>query len=199
MPLTCFTCQFSVFHLVVEDFHGSTAGLLRHVPPCSCTMLTAASCHLKSRHSERSDTQPAGSVEGLGEQPYLDNLEGRNHSSADAPTKGELAQTNYLWLQASVKNLGEQPYLDNLDGRNRRSQPAGPLAFDREVDRIFVGAPPDIKVQRTWKRDLNIWQWETCMMSMPRKACMHLICWCVARRQGTGASIRNARRSHVSR
>ena len=45
-----------------------------------------------------------------------------------------------------MENLGDQPYLDNLDSRSRKTQPAGPLRFDREVDRIYVGAPPDIKV-----------------------------------------------------
>ena len=54
--------------------------------------------------------------------------------------------TQSLYSQATVENLGDQPYLDNLDSRSRKTQPAGPLKFDREVDRIFVGAPPDIKV-----------------------------------------------------
>ncbi len=45
-----------------------------------------------------------------------------------------------------MAGLGEQPYLDNLDARSRQQQPPGNLAFDREVDRIFVGAPSDIKV-----------------------------------------------------
>ena len=44
-----------------------------------------------------------------------------------------------------MENLGDQPYLDNLDSRSRKTQPAGSLRFDREVDRIYVGAPPDIK------------------------------------------------------
>lgn len=48
--------------------------------------------------------------------------------------------------QAHVEGLGEQPYLDNLDSRSRQQQPSGPLAFDREVDRIFVGTPHDITV-----------------------------------------------------
>jgi D-hexose-6-phosphate mutarotase len=46
-----------------------------------------------------------------------------------------------------VENLGERSYLDNLDGRNRNSQPADSLTFDREVDRIYVEAPADIKVR----------------------------------------------------
>lgn len=54
--------------------------------------------------------------------------------------------THCLCSQATVENLGNQPYLDNLDSRSRKKQPAGPLRFDREVDRIFVGAPEDIKV-----------------------------------------------------
>jgi D-hexose-6-phosphate mutarotase len=52
-------------------------------------------------------------------------------------------------LQATVENLGEQLYLDNLDSRARKTQPTGPLRFDREVDRIYVGAPEDIKVELT--------------------------------------------------
>ena len=48
-----------------------------------------------------------------------------------------------------MENLREQPYLDNLDSRSRKTQPAGPLSFDREVDRIYVGAPEDIKVELT--------------------------------------------------
>lgn len=48
--------------------------------------------------------------------------------------------------QSHVEGLGEQPYLDNLDKRSQHTLPAGPLRFDREVDRIFVGAPPDIEV-----------------------------------------------------
>jgi hypothetical protein len=54
--------------------------------------------------------------------------------------------SHLMSAQAAVENLGEQPYLDNLDGRSRKTQPAGPLHFDGEVDRIFVGAPEDIKV-----------------------------------------------------
>ena len=57
-----------------------------------------------------------------------------------------------MFLQAHVSDLSNQPYLDNLDGRNRKALPPGPLGFDREVDRIFVGAPANISVGDNLRR-----------------------------------------------
>lgn len=117
-----------------------------------------------------------------------------SHNTGDEPVSLGAALHSYFSIaditQARVEGLEECTYLDQLTSRIVKRQP-GPVTFDREVDRIYFGAPRDrvivdatagraVHVATTGSRSTVVWNpWvdkSRAMADFPDEGYRNMLC-----------------------